>query len=102
MDENHLPPETEQALFRITQEALSNITRHSRARSAEIHMEYGLETLILSICDDGLGFNPANPGEGLGLKSMRERAERLPGGQLEVTSTPGSGTRVKITCTVSK
>ncbi len=99
--ERSLAPEIEQALFRITQEALSNIARHSQALSAEILLEYGPETLLLAICDDGQGFNQQAPAAGIGLRSMRERAERLPGGAFEVDSTPGRGTTLRITCSAN-
>jgi signal transduction histidine kinase len=96
--ERSLAPETEQALFRITQEALSNIARHSQAKAAEIHLRYEPESLLLMICDDGQGFNPLAPDTGIGLRSMRERAERLPGGVFEIASTPNHGTIIRVEC----
>ncbi len=96
--EDHLPAETEQALFRIAQEALANITRHSRAASAGILLELADAQVQLTICDNGRGFDPSHPGQGFGLKSMRERAERLPGGALEIKSNPGAGSQVRVTC----
>lgn len=95
--ERPAPLETEQALFRIAQEALSNIARHSRAQHAEILLAYNTETIKLSIADNGRGFDPGKQGKGLGLRSMSERVELLQG-TLTVDSAPGDGTRVSVQC----
>lgn len=96
-----LPPETESAVFRIAQEAMANVLRHSRADSVLIQMgpEHGM--LRLEIEDDGEGFDPASiekpgpDGRGLGLLGLRERAELL-GGRATIQSSPGAGTRVLV------
>ena len=97
--ERRLSPETEIAVFRVAQEALVNVVRHSGASAVLIQMAGRDGHLEASIEDDGRGFDPgemAEPtaaGRGLGLLGMRERVELL-GGQLEVESAPGQGTRV--------
>ncbi len=84
-----------EALYRVAQEATNNIVKHARATQVHIalHQEDGL--LTLTVADDGRGFDPDRdfPGH-LGLKTMRERMERL-GGSLHIESRPGSGTRVQ-------
>jgi len=81
-------------VYRVVQESLSNIARHSGARS--VRVELGRETgrPVLRVVDDGLGFTPDAP-RGLGLIGMRERA-MLTGGRVEVRSTPGEGTTVEL------
>jgi NarL family two-component system sensor histidine kinase LiaS len=93
--ERPLPLPLEQALFRVAQEALTNISRHSQATSVEVELVWENGDIILSIADNGHGFNVSSTdGKGLGLQSMRERVEAL-GGQLEVKSKPGTGTRIQ-------
>jgi NarL family two-component system sensor histidine kinase LiaS len=92
-----LAAEVEQTLFRIAQEALANVARHSQARHVELVLEYGPSSVVLAISDDGRGFDPQNQVAGLGLRSMRERAEML-SGELTVSSRPGNGTCVSVTC----
>ena len=96
--EREIPLEIEQTVFRISQEALANVAKHSGAQSVELDLSYTPENLTLVITDDGRGFDPAqNPGEGFGLQSMRERSVRR-GGHINVESSPVRGTR--ITCVV--
>lgn len=99
-NQRSLNPETEQALFRIIQEALSNIARHSQAGGVKIDLLFGPDRLLLVICDDGLGFDPLAPTPGVGLRSMRERTEHLPGGTFEITSTAPHGTTLRIQCAI--
>ena len=82
-------------LFRIAQEALRNVKRHSGASRAEVHLEFLSGRLHLSVCDQGRGFNPSKRSarEGIGIRSMEERLH-LVGGQLEVHSRPMEGTRI--------
>ena len=89
-----LGPEQETALYRIIQEALTNIVKHAEARSVSIVVA-GTDTSIRALIeDDGKGFDPANVRDGaLGLVGMRERVALL-GGRLDVQSSPGSGTTV--------
>lgn len=86
-----LPAAVEVAVYRITQEALANVARHSQARNCTLQVSLG-ESFLLEIRDDGNGF-PADYTPGVGLRSMRERAEEL-GGRLEVQSAPGRGTHI--------
>jgi two-component system, NarL family, sensor histidine kinase LiaS len=96
--EREVPLEVEQALFRVAQEALANVARHSGAKSVEIDLTYDADTLRLRVADDGRGFDPAkNPGEGFGLRSMSERLAKLDG-CLNVESVPGEGTRLDGFC----
>jgi two-component system sensor histidine kinase UhpB len=96
--EMRLPPDTELALFRIVQEALTNAAKHSGGTSVEIKLRYG-ERLKLTVQDDGRGFadpvgaRGARRG-GFGLTTMRERAEAQ-GGSLRV-EFPERGTRVVV------
>jgi two-component system, NarL family, sensor histidine kinase UhpB len=91
-----LPPEAELAVYRIAQEALSNVVRHARARRVELALERTGDALRLRVADDGRGFDPddaAGGRERLGLFGMRERASYA-GGTLQVDSRPGRGTRI--------
>jgi PAS domain S-box-containing protein len=82
-------------LLRILQEALANVRRHSAARNVEIGLRTEDHAILIEVFDDGRGFDPGSAGSGIGLSSMRERAEGL-GGELEVRSRPGQGTEVKV------
>ena len=83
------------AAYRITQEALTNVARHANASRAEVTLVGKDSMLTLETVDDGNGFNAHNliETEALGLAGMRERAV-LVGGELEIQSQPGKGTRV--------
>ena len=86
-----LPAAVEVAVYRIAQESLANVVRHSEARNCTFQLSLG-DDLRLEISDDGTGL-PTDYNPGVGLRSMRERAEEL-GGHCEVVSVPGRGTRV--------
>lgn len=88
-----LPLEIEQAVFRIVQEALANVARHSQANRVEIGLNFSKEDITATISDDGLGFNPNEIRSGFGLRSMNERSEAL-GGTISIESSPGEGTSV--------
>jgi two-component system NarL family sensor kinase len=90
-----LPMRTEAELFRIAQEALTNVRKHAHARSVDVRLKRRKENVVLSIRDDGHGFLTRSPrrADAHGLVGMRERA-RLLGGRLEISSTVGKGTRV--------
>ena len=82
------------ALLRIVQEALTNAAKYAEgATRAEVHLRREGRWLALTVADDGCGFDPKVTGTGLGMSSMRERAEGI-GGALLVDSTPGLGTTV--------
>jgi signal transduction histidine kinase len=85
-------------VLRIAQEALGNALRHADAQRIEVRLQNGDGRLVLSVADNGIGFDPDAPevrGHRLGLTSMRERAIEL-GGTLRVTSSPGNGTSVRL------
>jgi two-component system, NarL family, sensor kinase len=89
-----LPLRTEAELFRIAQEALTNVRKHARASGVDMALRRHGATLSLSVQDDGRGFAArAHHPDSHGVVGMRERA-RLLGGRLEIRSTPGKGTRV--------
>jgi hypothetical protein len=98
--EDRLPRAAQETLFRIAQEALSNVARHSRATRVriwigEVDAEGGLPNFLLCIEDDGQGFNPESETSGMGLRNMRERIEMLDG-TLKIESTPEHGTRIDV------
>jgi signal transduction histidine kinase len=93
--EKTLPLDVEQALYRIVQESLANIARHSQAEKADVSLSYHTRYVEVQITDNGQGFDMKNIPSGLGLHSMRERASMI-GGSLLVDSKPGEGTRVTI------
>jgi PAS domain S-box-containing protein len=90
-----VPAEVELCLFRVTQEGLRNIKRHSGAERAEVHLEVSGEDLHLSVVDRGKGFdvNKLSRRNGIGLRSMEERLRSL-GGHLQINSRPAEGTRI--------
>jgi NarL family two-component system sensor histidine kinase LiaS len=109
--ERRLPLQVEQALFRVAQEALSNVARHSRASAVNVQLACDSERVSLCIADNGVGFDPssvgvagvpstgsgqspsAGSGRSFGLQSMHERMDAI-GGSLSVQTAPGSGTAV--------
>jgi len=95
-DMRELPPAVEQAVYRVADEALANAAQHAGARNVRVCLERKGTRIALVVCDDGQGFDPAQPvPEGhYGLQGMRERAEMV-GGVLTVDSTPGRGTTVR-------
>lgn len=89
-----LPLEVERNLYRVAQEGLSNVARHSRASAALVRLERDKDWIRLEIHDNGIGFDPiANQDAGFGLISMRDRMAEL-NGKLEVFSGSESGTRL--------
>jgi two-component system sensor kinase len=91
-----IPPAVETAVFRVVQEALTNIGRHSSATEASVLLVAGHRRLRVVVEDDGVGFDPDAPRSGsLGLAGMRERAA-LVGGRLEVQARPGAGVLVMV------
>lgn len=88
-----LSPATQNALLRIAQEALANVARHSKATAATIALGATDDLVTLTVADNGCGFDPAAISKGVGLDSMRERAEAL-GGSLRAGGAAGGGTSV--------
>jgi signal transduction histidine kinase len=78
-------------VFRVAQEALSNVAKHARATSVRLTLTYLGDTLLLDVVDNGSGFDPHGGSAGYGLPGMRERLGRV-GGALTIDSAPGSGT----------
>ena len=97
-----LPLHIEQALYRVTQEALMNAAKHSRAGALDIHVAMNSDDVTLTIQDDGQGFDVAQvSGTGLGLYSMHERLAAL-GGSLQLESRPGKGTTIVAHCPLAR
>ncbi len=88
-----LPSDVETALYRIVQEALTNIVKHAQAASVSIVLTRSSRAVTAVIEDDGRGFTPDGGGEGLGLLGMGERLALL-GGKLKIESSPGAGTTI--------
>ena len=88
--------ETKQAIYRIMQEALANVARHSSAGSVDVTLNFQADSVVFTIVDDGLGFDTQKQYAGMGLYSMRERAETL-NGRFDIESKPGLGTKVCVT-----
>ena len=90
-------PELENAIYRVVQEALTNVAKHARAEQVRVRVaERGAsESIDIEVTDDGVGFDPGERSDGLGLIGMRERVE-LVGGRIEIDSSPGSGTTLRV------
>jgi signal transduction histidine kinase len=101
-EERRLTPQVEIAIFRIAQEAMTNVVRHARADSTYISLEFKEKSVALQIEDDGIGFDLSEESSstdvsrrGAGLLGMKERAELL-GGTLRIITRPSRGTRVEV------
>ena len=89
-----LSNELETALYRTTQEALTNATKHGQATRAVVEISEQGEEVKLLVRDNGSGFDPGDPVEGFGLLGMQERVSLL-GGELHIDSAPQRGTTVR-------
>jgi signal transduction histidine kinase len=95
--DDQLPPGTQETLFRIAQEALSNIARHARARNVRLILETDdHQRLTMRIVDDGQGFDPQQAGGGMGLNNIRTRAAGI-GAKMEINAGIGAGADLTIT-----
>lgn len=95
---HNLTQQIQNELYRVAQEALCNVRKHSRARSVSICLTYGARDVLLAIKDDGQGFVPKKReggAQGFGLSMMRERANRL-GGTVNINTAPGTGTEITV------
>lgn len=100
--DRRLPAEVETTLFRIAQEAISNVARHSRANSLTVHLSADSEEVTMILADDGQGLSvrsldgPLTGAQNLGIAGMQERAA-LASGKLDISSVPGEGTTLRVT-----
>ncbi len=100
-EEQRLSYEVELAYYRIAQEALTNVVRHSQAKRADLHISFGEKEIQLEVSDNGIGFDmPKSPTDfapngHFGLLGIRERADLI-GARLEVESASGKGTRLRV------
>jgi signal transduction histidine kinase len=92
-----LSPDVEQCVYRVAQEAVTNVAKHASAKTLTVILESTGEKVTLTVRDDGLGFDvdKRDRTNNYGLEGMKERAQ-LAGGELAVTSKPGEGTTVKL------
>ena len=95
-----LAPDKESMLFRIVQEAMTNCAKHARASSIDVALNQSGGSLVLTIADNGIGFNPEQLGKngkkiGLGVLNMREISEFI-GGRFTLESAPGRGTSISV------
>ena len=100
-----LPRDGEVNLYRIVQEALSNVVRHSGATAAEVRVRRTPDAIMVTIADDGRGFpvrrdGRGRPAGGFGLSGLSERA-RILGGRSDIASAPGHGTRIEVTVPIA-
>lgn len=86
----HLEPERELAIYRVVQEALSNVAQHADAERVDVRLAVG-KSVRLTVQDDGCGFEPGRPNRRFGITGMRERALMM-NGKIDIESTPGQGT----------
>lgn len=93
-----LSPDVEQCVYRVAQEAVTNVVNHAKAKNLTVKLEFVEGKVMLIVRDDGVGFDveKSNGSSHLGLVGMRERAQ-LVGGELKVVSKPGHGTTVQLT-----
>jgi signal transduction histidine kinase len=88
------PQDVEAAVYFCTLEALNNVAKYATASAVSIELSNGDGTLLFRVTDDGRGFDPARTGYGTGLQGIADRIDAL-GGRVEITSSPGGGTRVE-------
>ena len=82
-------------ILRTAQEALSNVRRHARAQHVDIGLDYRPERVVLTVRDDGRGFDPTADRHGFGLDGLDARAAEV-GGEVSLASTPGVGTTLRL------
>lgn len=95
-----LDDDTRATLFRGLRELLINVARHARTDEARVRLETTDNDFVVTVVDDGVGFDPLHPTAGFGLLGIRDRLERC-GGSLELESTPGDGTQARMTAPFS-
>jgi signal transduction histidine kinase len=94
-----LSPDIEQSIYRVAQEAITNVVNHARAKNILVKLELNDGKIKLTVQDDGIGFNPEKNGKPghFGLTGIKERA-KLIGGELNILSQPGNGTTIQLWC----
>jgi signal transduction histidine kinase len=92
-EESRLHPEIERTVYRLIQESLTNVIKHSEAANVNLEIAEAAGWIKLSVVDDGVGFDPAQITAGFGLVGMQDRVA-LVGGKVSVESSPGAGTTV--------
>jgi signal transduction histidine kinase len=97
---DRLDSEAETTLYRIAQEALTNVAKHSRAKNVELILERRADHVLLVVEDDGAGFDPGDRTHGFGLLGMQERAS-LVGASLEIEAAVGQGTTILVRMAVA-
>jgi signal transduction histidine kinase len=95
VQEQEVPDSLKVVIFRILQEAMNNIAKHSRANTVVLGLARKNDRIILRIQDNGVGFDPENCRKGLGLSSMKERT-KLSGGIFILESGPGKGSHMEV------
>jgi len=97
-DINRLDPEVEMVIYRVVQEALHNVAKHSQAKSANIMLNYDSQRVRLLVEDDGIGFSTKSSnsrGNSFGLAGIKERVHSI-GGEVRVVSSKDRGTRIEV------
>ena len=90
-----VPTNVSVAIYRIAQEALTNIRKHAQSKAFQLRLQYETDQVILTIADAGCGFKEDEKSSGLGLVGIRERVHLLKG-KMNLQSTPDSGTRIEV------
>jgi signal transduction histidine kinase len=96
-----LPNRLEEELLRMAQELLTNALRHGKARWVRAVLEFQGRRVLLSVEDDGLGFDPTASVAGYGMRSIRDSLKRL-GGHLDIDSSPGFGSRITLSLPIRR
>lgn len=99
--DHRLPPDVETTIYRVVQEALTNVAKHAAATSVGVLVRRPAGVVSLVVEDDGVGFDPGAATDRLGLLGMRERVD-LVGGELEIEAEPGHGTTILVTIPLAK
>jgi signal transduction histidine kinase len=94
-------PELETAVYRIVQEATNNAVKHAGPGKIAVTVKDAGNAVLMTVRDDGHGFDPASQSRGFGLIGMRERVQSL-GGSLSIESAPGAGTTVSVRLPVTR
>ena len=95
LGDHDVPEDAATAIYRIVQEALTNVVKHAAARHVSILLTRKNGRVVAVIEDDGQGFDPRRESEGSGIEGMRERVQLLDG-RLQIESRPGSGTTLVV------